>query len=168
MIRIRPATREDRDFMFAQAERLASVAGLPWHAERDVLAFQRRYMTAAFARPASETASFIAEDETAQRLGFVHVEAVTESVTLEPSAYVTVLAVVEAAEGQGAGAKLMRAAEDWARQQGFRLICLDVFANNRRARDFYARQGYQDDSLRLTKPLSIESPCPNLGQGCRI
>jgi hypothetical protein len=29
-----------------------------------------------------------------------------------------------------------------------------VFANNRRARDFYARQGYQDDSLRLTKPLS--------------
>jgi GNAT superfamily N-acetyltransferase len=48
----------------------------------------------------------------------------------------------------------MQAAEDWARQQGFRRICLDVFANNRRARDFYARQGYQDDSLRLTKPLS--------------
>ena len=47
----------------------------------------------------------------------------------------------------------MQAAEDWARTQGFRLICLDVFANNQRARAFYARHGYQDDSLRLTKPL---------------
>jgi hypothetical protein len=28
-----------------------------------------------------------------------------------------------------------------------------VFANNQRGRGFYARQSYQDDSLRLTKPL---------------
>ena len=47
----------------------------------------------------------------------------------------------------------MAAAEDWARRQGFRLIYLDVFASNRQARAFYAKQGYQDDSLRLTKPL---------------
>ena len=140
--------------MLAQATRLASVAALPWHAERDVLAFQHRYMNAAFARPAPETAAFISEDESSQRLGFVHVEASTESVTLETSAYVTVLAVIEAAEGRGVASRLMEAAENWARQQGFRLICLDVFANNRRARDFYARHGYQDDSLRLTKPLA--------------
>ena len=55
-------------------------------------------------------------------------------------------------------ARLMEAAEDWARRQGFRLIALDVFANNRRARGFYARQGYQDDSLRLTKPLTGTKP----------
>lgn len=152
-IRIRPATPDDRDFMFDQAQRLAAVAELPWHAEHDVLAFQHRYMKAAFARPASETASFIAEDETSQRLGYVYAEASTDFVTLEPCAYVTVLAVTAAAEGQGVAARLMQAAEDWARQQGFRLICLDVFANNQRARAFYARQGYLDDSLRLTKPL---------------
>ena len=152
-IRIRAATAEDRDFMFGQAQRLAAVAELPWHAERDVLAFQHRYMNAAFARPDSEAACFIAEDETARRLGYVHVEASTDFVTLEPCAYVTVLAVIEAAEGRGVAARLMQAAEDWARAQGFRLIYLDVFANNRRARAFYARQGYQDDSLRLTKPL---------------
>ena len=153
-IRIRAANDEDRGFMFDQAARLASVAALPWHAERDVMTFQHRYMTAAFARPASETASFIAEDEASQRLGFVHAEASTDSVTLEACAYVTVLAVTEAAEGHGVATRLMQAAEDWARRQGFRLICLDVFANNRRTRAFYARQGYQDDSLRLTKPLS--------------
>lgn len=140
--------------MLSQAARLASAAALPWHAERDVLSFQHRYMNAAFARPETETACFLAEDERSERLGYVHAEASTDFVTLEPCGYVTILAVVEAAEGRGVAARLMQAAEDWARQQGFRLICLDVFANNRRARDFYARQGYQDDSLRLTKPLS--------------
>jgi GNAT superfamily N-acetyltransferase len=139
--------------MFGQAVRLASVAALPWHAERDVLAFQNRYMNAAFARPASETACFIAEDEASQRLGYVFAEASTDVVTLEPCAYVTILAVIEAVEGRGVAARLMQVAEEWARQQGFRLICLDVFANNQRARAFYARQGYQDDSLRLAKPL---------------
>jgi len=152
-VRIRAATPEDRAFMFDQAARLVAVAGLPWHAEGDLLAFQHRYMKAAFARPTAEIASFIAEDESSHRLGFVHAEASTDFVTLEPCAYVTVLAVIEAAEGTGVAARLMAAAEEWARQQGFRLICLDVFANNRRARAFYARQGYQEDSLRVTKPL---------------
>lgn len=152
--RIRPATPEDRGFMFDQAARLAAVAGVPWYQERDVLAFQHRYMNAAFARPESEIATFVAEDESGGRLGFVHAETMPDYVTQEPCCYVTVLAVTPAAEGKGVAAGLMSAAEDWARQQGFRLICLDVFAANRRARAFYERQGYREDSLRLTKPLS--------------
>ena len=152
-IRIRPATPKDRAFIFAQAHRLASVAQLPWHTKADLEAFQHRYMNVAFARPARETVTLIAEDAAATGLGFVHAEHATDSVTQEPCAYVTVLAVTEAAQGAGVGAKLMTAVEDWARAQGFRLICLDVFANNGRARAFYAKHGYQDDSLRLTKPL---------------
>ena len=152
-IHIRPATPDDRAFMFDQAQRLARVAQLPWHAESDLVAFQHRYMNVAFARPAQETVTLIAEDAAATRLGFVHAEHATDPVTQELCAYVTVLAVTEAAQGARVGASLMTAAEDWARAQGFRLICLDVFANNGRARAFYAKHGYQDDSLRLTKPL---------------
>lgn len=48
----------------------------------------------------------------------------------------------------------MATAEDWSRKQGFRLICLGVFANNARARAFYAKQGYQEESLHLARPLS--------------
>lgn len=140
--------------MFGQAPRLAAVADLPWYTERDLISFGHRHMGTAFARPAAEHVGFIAEDDSASQLGFVHIEASTDYVTLEPCAYVTVLAVTEAAAGQGVAARLMEAAEEWARRQGFRLICLDVFVNNRRARAFYARQGYQEDSLRLTKPLS--------------
>ena len=102
---------------------------------------------------AAEIVSIVAETADAAPAGFVHAEAATDPVTQEACAYVALLAVTEAAQGQGVASRLMEAVEDWARQQGFRLICLDVFANNRRARDFYARHGYRDDSLRLTKPL---------------
>ena len=152
-IRIRSATPDDRAFMFDQAPRLAGRAQLPWHSVGDLTAFQHRYMNIAFARPAHETVTLIAEDEAATPVGFVHAEHATDSVTQELCAYVTVLAVAEAAQGAGVAGKLMNAVEDWARAHGFRLICLDVFANNARARAFYARHGYQDESLRLTKPL---------------
>ena len=80
-LRIRPATPEDRAFMFDQAPRLAGVAQLPWHTEANLVAFQHRYMNVAFARSAQETVTLIAEDETATRLGFVHAEHTTDSVT---------------------------------------------------------------------------------------
>lgn len=153
-IRIRPAQDDDRAFMFALAPRLAAVAGLPWHRESDLVAFQHRYMNLAFARPKDEIATLIAEDEDNTPLGFVHAEASTDSVTLEPCGYVTVLAITEAAEGRGIAQALMERVEDWARAKGFRLLGLDVFANNQRARAFYRRLGYAEDSLRLTKEIA--------------
>lgn len=152
--RIRPAEDGDRDFMFALAPRLAEVADLPWHDGQDLIDFQHRYMRAAFARPKAETVTLIAEAPDGERLGYVHAEAATDSVTLEPCGYVTVLALIPTAEGRGLADRLMAGVEDWARGKGFRLLGLDVFANNQRARAFYRRLGYQEDSLRLTKPLA--------------
>ncbi len=153
-VHIRPAQDGDVGFMFALAPRLAEVAELPWHDLQDLIAFQHRYMKVAFARAKSETVTLVAEDSDGARLGYVHAEASTDSVTLEPCGYVTVLALTPEAEGRGIAGQLMRGAEDWARGQGFRLLGLDVFANNDRARRFYAKLGYQEDSLRLTKPLA--------------
>lgn len=152
-IRIRPAEDGDRDFMFTLAPRMAEVADLPWHEARDLIAFQHRFMLSALARPRSETVTLIAEDDAGARLGFIHGESSTDSVTLEPCGYVTLLALTREAEGRGIARRLMAAVEDWARSKGFRLLGLDVFANNRRARALYRRLGYQEDSLRLTKPL---------------
>jgi GNAT superfamily N-acetyltransferase len=153
-VRIRAAGDEDLGFLFALAPRLAEVADLPWHQAQDLIAFQHRYMKAAFARPKSETVTLIAEAADGAQLGYVHAEAAIDSVTLEPCGYVTVLALIKEAEGQGIADRLMASVEGWARGMGFRLLGLDVFANNLRARSFYGRLGYQEDSLRLTKPLS--------------
>lgn len=156
-IHIRPADEQDRDFLFSLAPRLAEVADLPWHEAQDLIAFQHRYMKAAFARPKSETVTLVAEKTSGERLGYVHAEAATDSVTLEPCGYVTVLALTKEAEGQGVADRLMAGVERWAGDMGFRLLGLDVFANNRRARAFYRRLGYQEDSLRLTKQLAPKS-----------
>lgn len=152
--RLRPAGEDDLDFMLGLAPRLAGVADLSWHSEADLIAFQHRYMKLAFARPKDEIVTLIAENSDATPLGFIHAEASTDSVTLEPCGYVTVLATTEAAEGQGVARRLMEGVEDWARGKGFRLLGLDVFANNARARAFYARMGYAEDSLRLTKEIA--------------
>ncbi len=150
---IRPAEASDRDFMFGLAPRLAAVADLPWHTVSDLIAFQHRYMKLAFARPQDEVVTLIAEDAEGIPLGFVHGEAATDSVTLEPCGYVTVLATIAAAEGKGVAQRLMEGVENWARSKGYRLLGLDVFANNQRARSFYRHLGYAEDSLRLTKVI---------------
>ena len=63
------------------------------------------------------------------------------------------IAVTEAAEGRGAGAALMGAAEDWARARGYAKLTLNVFEGNHRARRVYERFGYQVETLRYVKLL---------------
>ena len=47
----------------------------------------------------------------------------------------------------------MAAAEDWARGRGYRLLSLDVFADNKRAVEFYERRGFRCETFRMVKPL---------------
>jgi len=56
--------------------------------------------------------------------------------------YLSHIAVLPAHRGRGAGAVLLRAAEDRARKDGCRRLVLDVEEHNGGARAFYARMGY--------------------------
>lgn len=53
----------------------------------------------------------------------------------------------------GAARKLMQHAEAWAKSKRYRFLSLDVFADNRRALEFYLKFGFQPESIRLVKPL---------------
>jgi ribosomal protein S18 acetylase RimI-like enzyme len=152
-ISIRTATPDDREFMFEQVARLASAAKLPWHTEYEILAFQHRSMDRMSKRSRQGT-TFIADDEAGTPVGLVQVGLSTDWVTGEPCGYISVLAVTRDMEGKGVAPRLMAAAEEWSRKHGCTLISLDVFSNNERARAFYAKQDYQEETLRLTKPLS--------------
>lgn len=61
--------------------------------------------------------------------------------------------MAEGAEGTGIAHRLMQEAETWARAQGYRFLCLDVFADNRQAVEFYERRDFQTETLRMVKPL---------------
>ena len=47
--------------------------------------------------------------------------------------------------GAGVGRALLDAAEEWGRSNGFRRLTLAVFTDNRRAKEFYARGGWQPE-----------------------
>ena len=109
-------------------------------------------MAASFA-PVEGASTLIACAEDGKRLGYIHLRPGKDAVTDEPYGYISLLATTKEAEGSGVATRLMTAAEDWARGRGYRLLSLDVFADNRRAVDFYRRGGFKTETRRMVKPL---------------
>ena len=154
ILELRTARREDRDFLQSLSPRLSGVPGPAWHDLAAMEGFQSRYMAATFAPSALDGSStLIAWSDDGRRLGYVHMRPGKDGVTEEPCGYVSLLAIDKDAEGSGVATRLMAAAEEWARAHGYRFLSLDVFADNRRAVDFYKRGGFEAETLRMVKPL---------------
>jgi ribosomal protein S18 acetylase RimI-like enzyme len=47
----------------------------------------------------------------------------------------------------------MQAAEQWTKQQGYRLLHLEVFANNDNAQGFYNNLGFKPEMITMVKAL---------------
>lgn len=174
-IRIRPARPEDLTVIRALTPRLAAFGGLTTRDPEAVVASVTALLEDALERataggaPASPAGGeragegavagpvrpgvhvFIAESPTGEALGCVQVQVAMEFFSGEPEAYVGALMVSEAAEGRGVGRALMQTAEGWARERGLRRLSLEVFAGNARARAFYQKLGFEEDSLRLVR-----------------
>ncbi|MFG1924634.1 GNAT family N-acetyltransferase [Cryptosporangium sp. NPDC048952] len=71
--------------------------------------------------------------------------------TGEVDGYVGELVVKADCERRGIGTLLMRAAEQWARDQGLPRLTLETGAANDAARALYSRGGYHEEDIRLTK-----------------
>jgi GNAT superfamily N-acetyltransferase len=149
---LRPATAEDRPFIDSLSPRLSGVPRPAWHDETAMEGFQDRHMAASFA-PVEGSSTLIACGEDGRRLGYIHLRPSEDGVTNEPCGYISLLATTKEAEGSGVATRLMAAAEDWGRDRGYRLLSLDVFADNRRAVDFYRRGGFKTETRRMVKPL---------------
>ena len=151
-ITLRAATDDDRPFIDNLSPRLSSVPRPAWHDLAAMEGFQDRHMPESFA-PVEGTATFVACGEDGRRLGYIHLRPGKDGVTDEPCGYISLLATTKDAEGSGVATRLMTAAEDWARGRGYRLLSLDVFADNRRAVYFYRRGGFKTETRRMAKPL---------------
>jgi len=151
-ITLRPAAADDRAFIDSLSPRLSGVPRPAWHDAAAMEGFQDRHMAASFA-PADGAETLIACAADGRRLGYIHLRPAKDGVTDEPCGYVSLLATTPEAEGTGVAARLMGAAEEWARGCGYRLLSLDVFADNRRAVEFYERRGFRSETFRMVKPL---------------
>jgi len=151
-VTLRPATADDRTFIDSLSPRLSGVPRPAWHDQTAMEGIQDRHMESSF-EPIEGASTLIACAQDGRRLGYIHLRPSTDGVTNEPCGYISLLATTEAAEGSGVAKRLMAAAEDWARGRGYRLLSLDVFADNRRAVNFYRRSGFKTETRRMVKPL---------------
>lgn len=151
-VSVRPYHPADRDAVLSLAPRL--VIGIaPWRSEEGMLRAARGWIEGSIDSTTPDRAVFVAEEAAGCTAGFVSVSREV-NFTGEVQAYVGELAVAEEAEGRGVGRALMEAAESWARERGYGLVVLDTGAANVRARGLYARLGYAEESVKLTKVLA--------------
>ncbi|PKG81390.1 ribosomal-protein-alanine acetyltransferase [Colwellia sp. 75C3] len=149
---IRPATSTDREFIFGLSPRLAEVAVLPWHSDKVVQKMHDDYFAEVFANASSLQATFIAEQNNVP-LGFIHTRSRKDEVSGEACGTVPLLGVSQKAQGLGVGKALVAAAEQWAKTQGYRLLHLEVFANNDKAQGFYQNLGFETEILHMIKEI---------------
>ncbi|QEN86811.1 GNAT family N-acetyltransferase [Labrys sp. KNU-23] len=153
-IRIRKAEGErDLGFMLGLGHRLAAVIETELHEQAEIRSFQDAFSAANLRDPAMGSLSLIAENVVGVGLGFLHALPGADGITGQKIGYVALLAVTDAAEGTGVARQLLAAAEDWAREQGYAALSLDVFASNHRGRNFYEKNGFAAETLRLVKKL---------------
>lgn len=142
MVSIRPPAAGDEAAILSLAERLPAF-GPTTRSASEIADRERRALAEALAHAAAGSALLVADHEQLGVVGVVLLETRRDYFTDEPHGHVAILSVAREAEGQGVGRELLRTAEQWGRAQGFRRLTLAVFTENRRAREFYARQGWQ-------------------------
>jgi ribosomal protein S18 acetylase RimI-like enzyme len=149
---IRAAQEADRDFIFTLSPRLAEVAELPWHTDAVVQKMQDDYIVEVLDKPLGPQVTLIAEKDNIA-LGFIHACSHKDSISGETCGTVPLLAISPSSQGMGVGQALMKAAEHWAKEQGYRLLHLEVFANNNKAQGFYQNLGFEAETLHMMKEI---------------
>jgi GNAT superfamily N-acetyltransferase len=151
-IRVRTARGTDRGFVLQTAARLAAFGPPPWRSAEELVEGEVRTLRDFFESPDDGSRLLIAESGD-RRLGFALLEELRDYFTLERHGHVGILAVTQDAEGKGAGSALMRAAENWARNRGYRTLTLNVFSTNDHARRVYEHFGFVQDTVKYVKVL---------------
>jgi GNAT superfamily N-acetyltransferase len=130
-IRIRKARRDD-------ATRIAQLSGeLGYPASAEEIGARLRQLT-----PAAKHAVFVAESPDAGLIGWVHVS-MSHLLESDTRAEVNGLIVAEGQRSAGAGAKLLQAAEEWARTRGCKDMNVRSNVIRERAHKFYEAHGYE-------------------------
>jgi GNAT superfamily N-acetyltransferase len=130
-VKIRRARKSD-------AERIAELCGrLGYPATAAQIAQRLRKI-----KPASQHAVLVAESPEGKVVGWLHVS-VEPLLEVELCAEVNGLVVADEERSRGAGALLLRSAEEWARRRGCKNMSVRSNVVRERAHQFYARNGYE-------------------------
>lgn len=153
-ILVRAATADDDGFILGLIERFVDFDLPKWRRRNVVSEGIRRELLRQLEDQPAGSFMFIAEDDTSgERVGFLHLQTVTDSFTGHQNCHISDLAVARAHDGKGIGQALLKYAERFAKDHRCERVQLHVFPGNERARAIYEKAGYGLDVLRLVKPL---------------
>ena len=156
-ITIRPATPDDCAVILALVPRLVAFGPPPWRDPAAMIATDQRVLDALLRNPPAGTVFFVAQDDTGQVLGFIHLQPGHDYYQAAPHGHISDVIIAPHAEGRGVARALIAQGEAWAQAQGYGWLTLNVFSQNQRARDLYAKLGYGADIVKYVKPLSLLS-----------
>jgi ribosomal protein S18 acetylase RimI-like enzyme len=156
-INVRVFQPSDHDFIMSLITRFSDVDLPAWRSRSEVDRTNHMALQKAIHAPEPDSVIFIAEDEDGRRAGFIHLQTQIDYFNGEDHGYISDLAVDRSFEGQGVGRALMNKAEEWARQQGYSLLTLYVFAGNTRAQELYEKNGFQPEVIKYAKMIEQNS-----------
>jgi GNAT superfamily N-acetyltransferase len=144
-IQIRAAVPSDGPAILALADRLHAF-GPTTRDAAEIAQRERVALSDALSHASSASSLLVAERPPLVGVaGVMLLDERRDYFTNDRHGHVSILAVARDAEGQGTGAALLAAAEEWARAKGFTRLTLSVFAENDRARRIYERQGWRPE-----------------------
>ena len=152
LIVIREAEESDHSFIFELSPYLAEVAQLEWHSDDVIHKMQDDYIYEMLAKTSKPNITFIAETNNVS-LGFIHVRTHEDGISGETCGTIPLLAVSPESQGLGLGKLLVEHGEKWAKSLGCRLLHLEVFANNKKADNFYQNIGFKPETFHLIKTI---------------
>jgi ribosomal protein S18 acetylase RimI-like enzyme len=152
-IRIRRASRSDRDAILALVPRLVAFGPPAWRDPKAMSVTDRKVIEAALQSESEDPIVLAAVLGGSIVAGFLHLHSEIDYYRETKNGHVADLVVAEAYQGKGIARQLLCQAEDWARAQGFDWLTISVFRENVRAARTYERLGFKEDRVRLLKPL---------------
>lgn len=150
-IDIRLARADDDEFILGLCDRLVEFDLPAWRKRNECAQGIRDDVERHLNEQPAGSHLFVVEEEDGKRVGFLHLQTVTDAVTPAQNCHISDLAVAPGCDGRGIGSALLAFAERWARQHRCRHLTLAVFPGNARARALYERHGYGIDLLRMAK-----------------
>ena len=148
---IRPARDDDHPALLALSPRL-TIGAAPWREPAKFAAAARGWIESSLAVADQDGHAVLVALLGGRVAGLVSL-AERRHFTGDLDAYIGELVTDRAVEGRGAGRALLAAADQWATRRGLPRITLETGARNHRARRIYARSGYEEEDIRLSKPV---------------
>ncbi len=152
-IHVRLADAGDDDFILGLVDRFVEFELPSWRRRGETAAGIRRDIQRHLSEQPAGSHLFVAEDDEGERVGFLHLQMVSDFFTGAPNCHISDLAVARGHDGKGVGSALIAYAERWAREHHCRFLTLAAFPGNTRGRELYTRHGFGEELIRMTKPL---------------